>query len=741
MHHHALPRANIVSICHTYQVKKFDLASATIRATAPTIDPSPRFGLRLIADGADAAVEAPRATAVFVSIIDGENEILYRLNQGRFGLWSGHIPGVREGTVYGLRADGPWNPGTGSRYNVAKLLLDPYARGLARRPILDQSLYSHDVDADLHALDGMARNDDDSAHAAALGVVVADTGTTTIRPATDWADTVIYEAHVVGLTKTHPEIPEELRGTYAGVAHPAMIRHLKNLGVTAIELLPIHAKMDEPFLQQRGLENYWGYNTLSYFAPEPTYATAASQAAGAAGVINEVKGMVALLHDAGIEVILDVVYNHSCEGGVDGPTLSWRGLDSHLYYRHDSAHPGRLKDTTGCGNSFDFRRRSVIGMTLDSLRYWVSDIGVDGFRFDLATTLGREGESFNRSHPLYVAMATDPVLSRVKLINEPWDVGYGGWRTGQFMAPTADWNDRFRDTLRSFWLTEPATMADGGHGSDLRDLATRMSGSIDLFGHGTLPGGRGIHASVNFVTAHDGFTLTDLTRYNSKHNEANGESNRDGSDNNRSFNHGVEGPASAAIEAARRKSARNLMASLLLAAGTPMLTAGDEIGKTQEGNNNAYCQNSDLSWLDWELDEHANNMFATTAHLTALRRAHAALRPTSFFTGEVTDGDTIEDLQWCDASGQPMPDEAWFDPSARLVQMLRSGRGEGADVLIVVNGTLDDQQITLPAGRGDAYALCWSSEWESPTAPADPLEPGSVTHIGALSISIYVTAS
>lgn len=638
---------------------------------------------------------------------------------------------------YGFRVDGRWDPAAGHVYNPAKLLLDPYARAVGRTPIIDPRLYGYVMDDD-HTAHLDQRDPRDSVEVAGLGVIIADEPTACAHPYTPWDETVIYEAHVVGLTKTLPGVPEELRGTYAGLGHPATITHLKSLGISAIELLPIHAKLSEPFLIHKGLENYWGYNTLSFFAPEPSYASAAARAAGAQGVIDEVKNMVAALHAAGIEVLLDVVYNHSCEGGIDGVTVSWRGLGSTHYYRHDSANPGALKDTTGCGNSFDFRRTSVIRMTLDSLRYWVEVIGVDGFRFDLAVTLGREGDNFNPNHPLYSAMATDPVLSTVKLINEPWDVGYGGWRTGQFPVPTADWNDRFRDTLRSFWLSEPAAIVHGGHGSDLRDLATRMAGSADLFGHGRLPGGRGVHASVNFVTAHDGFSLNDLTAYSHKHNDANLEDNRDGSNNNLSWNHGVEGSASEAIMTMRRKSARNLMACLILAAGTPMLTAGDEILKTQHGNNNAYCQNSPLSWLDWELGEHEENMLATTSFLLQLRREHAVFRPTQFFTGSPREGDALRDMEWLDASGNQMQDYTWFDPQARLVQMLRSGRGISRDALVIINGQAQAQQVTLPWGRGTDFELMWASQWERPRDHTEHIAPGGHLTLAPFSVAVLL---
>ncbi|WP_366499772.1 glycogen debranching protein GlgX [Arcanobacterium phocae] len=708
----------------------------------PAFSNPPKLGAHLIADGVDIAVEAPHASSVWACFVDPESatEHCVALHRGMYGIWSGYVEGIHAGQLYGIRADGRWDPPAGHVYNPAKLLLDPYARAVGRSPQLHPALYGYVVDDDgtPHPTE---RDEHDSIAYGPLGVILPDTPAPTTRPQIPWDETVIYEAHVVGLTKTLPGLPDELRGTYAGLGHPVTIDYLTSLGITAIELLPIHAKMSEPFLTRKGLENYWGYNTLGFFAPEPSYATESSQQAGGQAVVNEVKDMVAALHAAGIEVLLDVVYNHSCEAGTDGVTVSWRGLDSSLYYRHDSANPGALKDTTGCGNSFDFRRSSVIRMTLDSLRYWVEVIGVDGFRFDLAVTLGREGDSFNPNHPLYIAMATDPVLSTVKLINEPWDVGYGGWRTGQFPVPTADWNDRFRDTLRSFWLSEPAAIMHGGHGSDLRDLATRMAGSADLFGHGRIPGGRGVHASINFVTAHDGFSLNDLTAYSHKHNDANLEDNRDGSDNNLSWNHGVEGTAPENISAMRRKSARNLMACLVLAAGTPMLTAGDEILKTQHGNNNAYCQNSPLSWLNWDLGEDEANMLATTSFLLQLRREHAVFRPTQFFTGSPREGDALRDMEWLDASGNQMQDYTWFDPQARLVQMLRSGRGMSRDALVIINGQAQAEQVTLPWGRGTDFELMWASQWERPREHTEHIAPGGHLTLAPFSVAVLLGGS
>lgn len=702
-----------------------------------------REGAHLVGDGIDVAVYAGLAKKVEVCFFSpsGQCTESFSLHRQLHGLWAGHIPGISVGARYGFRVFGHWDPDSGMLYNPAKVLLDPYARVLAQTPTLHPALYGKTVDKHFIPDPDMQADKRDSAPFAALGMVTPPDEKVDSHPRIPWNDTVIYEAHVVGLTKNLPGVPPELRGTYAGAAHPATIAHLKRIGITALELLPIHAKFSEPFLAQRGLENYWGYNTLSFFAPEPSYASAAAQAAGPLAILAEIKGMVELLHTAGIEVILDVVYNHTCEGGKDGPSLSWRGLDNTGYYRHDSHHPGVLKDTTGCGNSLDFRRDTVIKMTLDSLRYWVEVVGVDGFRFDLAVTLGREGDSFNHNHPLYVAMASDPILSSVKLINEPWDIGYGGWQTGGFPIPTADWNDRFRDSLRSFWVAQPRAITAGTPGTDLRDLATRLSGSADLFGRGRVPGGRGIYASINFITAHDGFTMRDLVSYNDKHNELNKEDNKDGTGNNLAWNHGIEGDTTnREIQKNRQKTIRNLFGSLLLSAGTPMITAGDEIGKTQLGNNNAYCQNSPISWLNWDIDPDWENITATVAYLTELRRQHPVLRPQVFYTGEAISEGEVRDLEWFNKDGQPMEEYSWFDNSIRTLQMLRAGGKADGDALLVLNGNLTAQEITLPQGQGKDFTLVWSSEWETPQQEHIAYAPGSSSAQEALSLRLYFTS-
>lgn len=707
-----------------------------------------RPGAHLTDGGCDFSVFAGHARSVEVCLFEEDGKTLherrFRLHRSLHGYWRGFVDGICAGQLYGYRVYGVWDPKLAMFHNPAKVLLDPYARLIGRVPVHCDAIYSAqrgDGDADRPAcvpLAQMKQDHTDSAPFAALGMVAQPDTPGSAPLYTPWNKTVFYETHVVGQTREFTAIPPQLRGTYAGLAHPETIRHLRDLGITALELLPIQAKWSEPFLVQKGLENYWGYNTLSYFAPEPSYATEASRRAGPQAVLKEVKDMVAGLHEAGIEVIMDVVYNHSCEGGIFGPSLCWRGLDSSEYYLYDPARPGQLKNTTGCGNSFDFRRLPVLRMTLDSLRYWVENVGVDGFRFDLAATLGREGDRFNPHHALFGAFATDPVLSRVKLIAEPWDVGPNGWQTGNFPVPMADWNDRFRDAMRAFWLSEPAQIAAGGSGSDLRDFATRLAGSADLFGHGRIPEGRGIHSSVNFVTVHDGFSLCDLTAYNGKHNGANLEDNRDGSDFNNSWNHGTEGEASEEIQAKRRKSVRNLLATLLISAGTPLLRGGDEILKTQHGNNNAYCQNSPISWLNWENEDgHSRSMCETASYLLKLRRENSVFRPNSFYRGESRDGGPA-DLGWFDADGQPMAEYKWFNSSVRTLQMLRAGGDESPDALVVFNGHLHDTPIKLPAGD-HPYRLVWCSDWERPRQNLPSYRAGASTSVSALSMRIYLT--
>ncbi|GEL95555.1 glycogen debranching protein GlgX [Cellulomonas composti] len=727
------------------------------------------LGVHVVDGGVQVAVVASHATGVDLCL-PGPDGVERRVPLGgpHLGTFSAFVPGVRAGDRYGFRVHGAWDPVRGLRHNPAKLLVDPYARGLSGELEYGPETYGHVVDRfGLGDVYGQADPRDSAGHVP--WSVVVDTrelpgpDPAANRPWVPWERSVVYEAHVRGLTMRAPQMPEELRGTYAGLAHPSVVDHLLGLGVTAVELLPIHAVASEPHLVARGLTNYWGYSTLGFFAPEPRYATAAARAAGPAAVLAEVRAMVHTLHEAGLEVLLDVVYNHTHEGGLPGQHVSWRGLDNTLYYMHDGNTPATLIDVTGCGNTLDFRRTAVVGMTLDSLRYWAEVVGVDGFRFDLAVTLARGPDGFVQDHPLLVAATTDPVLQGIKLVAEPWDVGPGGWRTGMFPPPFAEWNDRFRNAVRSFWLADPARAAHGLPGHRVRDLATRLSGSVDLFGQSDPPLLRGPMASVNFVTAHDGYTLADLVTYEHKHNLANGEHNRDGTDDNRSWNHGIEGSVlpdspAAAIAPLRRRSIRNLFATLAIAAGTPMITAGDEMGRTQSGNNNAYCLDDELTWVNWDLAPWGHDLLATTRWLIALRRDHPALRSTRFYTGRPVDGSGRADLSWFDAEGHAFDHGRWHDASIRTLQMLRAarpddpaehdgtGRADPLDVvLVVVNGALDAVDVALAGEPTDRWRLVWDSVWEHPdeqrsSAIAGALhgDAGEVAVMEPLSMRIYV---
>ena len=737
-----------------------------MRATLPNTDPIrlPLLGVHLTPEGVDVAVLASHATAVELCLLEedptaptGWRERRVALGGPTYGIWHGYVPGVRAGQRYGFRTHGGWDPGRGLRHNAAKLLVDPYARGLVGELSYGPETYGHVVgeggQGDPY---GPADTRDSSPHVPHS--VVVDTsygGAPVTHPGIPWRDTVIYEAHVRGLTQLLPGVPAELRGTYAGLAHPATVDHLLSLGVTTLELLPIHAFTSEPHLVDKGLGNYWGYNTLGFFAPHAPYATRSSRAGGADAVLAEVKGSVQLLHEAGIEVVLDVVYNHTCEGGDGGQQLSWRGLDNTVYYLHDGGSPARFADVTGCGNSLDFRRPRVVQLALDSLRYWAHEVGVDGFRFDLAVTLGRGQTGYDRDHPFLVALATDPALAGLKLIAEPWDLGPGGWRTGSFPPPIGEWNDRYRDAVRSFWLADPAQAAHGRPGHGVAELATRLAGSVDLFGHTDPPLMRGPGASVNFVTAHDGFTMADLVTYSYKHNEANGEDGRDGTDNNRSWDHGVEGPVAAdsvgmEIVPLRRRSLRNLMGTLLLSAGTPMISAGDELGRSQLGNNNAYCQDNELSWVNWDLSGWRKDLLATTRYLMLLRREHAALRPNIFYRGAPAGADERADLGWFDSAGKILDHDRWHDPAVRTLQMLRSVPSDSpshpsAAVLVIINGALDPIEVTLADDRPTQWELAWDSTWEEPGERAAAAIggglhaiSGAVSYLEALSMRVYL---
>ncbi|WP_443047363.1 glycogen debranching protein GlgX [Streptomyces sp. NBC_00354] len=611
--------------------------------------------------GTNFALWAQGAEAVELCLFDAEGaETRCALTELTHEIWHGFLPGVRPGQRYGFRVHGRWDPWTGARFNPAKLLLDPYARAVDGDFTLPPEVYGHVRDWPQQYIADTVRDDRDSAPFVPKGVVVHDDDdwADDVRPKTPWADSVIYELHVRGFTMRHPGVPEELRGTYAGLAHPAAVEHLTRLGVTAVELLPVHQFAHEDHLLRRGLRNHWGYNSIGYFAPHAGYSSS-----GTAGQqVGEFKRMVKALHAAGIEVILDVVYNHTAEAGELGPTLSLRGIDNRGYYRLQSDQR-RYADYTGCGNTLHAGRPHVLRLITDSLRYWVTEMGVDGFRFDLAAALARSMHDVDMLSPFLAVIAQDPVLRRVKLIAEPWDVGSGGYQVGAFPPLWTEWNDRYRDAVRDFWR---------GALPDVRDLGYRLSGSSDLYAWG----GRRPYASVNFVTAHDGFTLRDLVSYERKHNEANGEAGRDGTNDNRSWNCGVEGETDdARIGVLRRRQLRNLLTTLLLSTGVPMLVAGDEFGRTQGGNNNAYCQDNETGWVDWSLleDPAWRDLCALAARLVALRQEHPVLRRRAFFSGRPQGADGLRDLAWFTPAGVEMTERDWYAPAAALGMYL-SGR-------------------------------------------------------------------
>ncbi|WP_333775733.1 glycogen debranching protein GlgX [Streptomyces sp. IBSBF 3136] len=594
-------------------------------------------------------------------------------------VWHAYLPGVGPGQRYGYRVHGPWQPSLGHRCNPAKLLLDPYARAVDGQIDNHASLYER-------APDGPSPGN--SAGHSMLGVVT--------DPSFDWgddrppdrayADSVIYEAHVRGMTRTHPEVPERLRGTYAGLAHPAVLEHLTSLGVTAVELMPVHQFVQDGVLQDRGLANYWGYNTIGFFAPHNGYAAFGSRGEQ----VNEFKAMVKALHEAGLEVILDVVYNHTAEGNERGPTLSFRGIDNASYYRLVDGDWGHYYDTTGTGNSLLMRHPYVLQLIMDSLRYWVTEMHVDGFRFDLAATLARQFHEVDRLSAFFDLIQQDPVISRVKLIAEPWDVGEGGYQVGNFPPLWSEWNGRYRDAVRDFWRGEPGSLGE---------FASRLTGSSDLYQHSR----RRPRASVNFVTAHDGFTLRDLVSYNDKHNEDNGEDNRDGESTNRSWNCGAEGDTDdPAVLELRARQQRNLLATLLLSQGIPMLCHGDELGRTQRGNNNAYCQDNEISWVDWELTDEQRALADFTRHVIGLRAGHPVLRRRRFFRGE-----TVTNAK------QPLPDLMWLRPDAREMTDRDWQRGDAHSVGVFLNGDAIAER-DAHGGRviDDSFLLLLNGYWE-----------------------------
>ncbi|MCU1323658.1 MAG: glycogen debranching enzyme GlgX [Acidobacteriaceae bacterium] len=653
------------------------------------------LGATISSKGTNFALYSEGATRVDLCFFDSEGHQTdcVTLRERTAWVWHGFIRSVGPGQLYGYRVHGPWEPEKGHRFNPAKLLLDPYAKAIAGEVDWKAPIFAHDAASG----DDLKIDTQDSAAGVPKSVIIDETfdWEDDCCPETTLADSVIYEVHVRGFSKRNPMIPEELRGTYAGLSHPSSIDYFKRLGITALELLPIHHFIDEEHLVTNGLTDYWGYNTLGYFAPMSRYSSSGDQG----GQVTEFKQMVKALHAAGIEVILDVVYNHTCEGNQLGPLISWKGVCNSTYYRLMPDNPRYYKDYTGTGNTLNVRHPQVLKMIMDSLRYWVTEMHVDGFRFDLAATLARELHDVSKLSSFFDTIHQDPTLADVKLIAEPWDVGEGGYQVGQFPVLWAEWNGRYRDTVRRFWK---------GDAGQLSDFAYRLTGSSDLYQFD----GRKPYASINFVTAHDGFTLCDLVSYNQKHNEANGDDNRDGTDNNDSWNMGAEGPTDdAAINHARERQTRNFLATLLLSQGVPMLAGGDEVARSQRGNNNCYCQDNELTWFDWNLDTSRKRLRDFTGKLVHLRLAHPNLHRRKFFQDrEVRKADqnvVIQDAAWFNTDGKPISDEVWNTTWNRSVCVMLNGQtlqvtnDEGDQVkdssfLLIVNAAADGVEYSLP---------------------------------------------
>ncbi len=649
------------------------------RPTLPAPGDSSVLGARVTPEGTNFGLWAPRATRVELALVaDDLSQQNWEMTQSHEGTWSAFVPGIRSGQRYGFRVHGRWAPDAGARFNPARLLLDPYARAITGGVDYSGPILDHTADSNYH------QDTTDSSRSVPLSVVVDDSPPPKpLAKRPDINDLVIYETHVRGYTRLHPAVPEHLRGTYAGMAYPAVIEQLVDTGINAVQFLPVHHFVSEPFIVGRGLTNFWGYNTLGFFAPHGPYSSTGTLG----GQVTDFKNMVSALHEAGIAVLLDVVYNHTGEGGHEGPTLAFRGIDHAGYYRLTDDRRNDY-DVTGCGNAVDSSTPGVLRMILDSLRYWVTEMGVDGFRFDLATTLIRdEFHHVNQEHPLKKAIDADPVLSKAIMIAEPWDLGPYGYQVGAWGQGWSEWNDRFRGFARDYWR-------GAIHG--VQELATRLSGSIDIFGHSRRPPS----ASVNFITAHDGFTMRDLVTYDLKHNEANGERNRDGTDDNRSWNHGYEGETTdEKTNAARHRTVRNMMATLLLSAGVPMITAGDEMGRTQQGNNNAYCQDSPLSWVDWNTRETWSDQAALTRTLLRLRAKHPVLRPDGYRgRTEVTDARGVGlgrmELAWFSEHGNEMTVEDWHDPNRRTLSMYVSDVDEA--FLVIFHSGYEPIDFKLP---------------------------------------------
>ncbi len=659
--------------------------------------PFPR-GAHWDGKGVNFAIFSANATKVEVCLFseDGNTELQrIALPEHTNEIWHGYVPKLEPAQRYGYRVHGPYEPENGHRFNPNKLLLDPYAYAHIGQLTWDPAIFGYN----LESMDDLTFDERDSAPFVPKCIVVDPSFDFTGRRGRQrvaWEDTILYETHVKGFTKLRQDVPEELRGTYAGLAQPQVVEYIKSLGVTSVELLPIHTFVDDSNLLEKGLVNYWGYNTIGFFAPDPRYAHDRKD------TLKEFKQMVASFHEAGLEVILDVVYNHTAEGNEKGPTISFKGIDNSSYYRLLPDQKRYYINETGTGNTVNVSHPRVLQMVMDSLRYWTEETSVDGFRFDLGTVLAREPNGFDNKSGFLKACSQDPLLASIKLIAEPWDTGPGGYQVGGFPPGWAEWNDTFRDTVRDFWRDEaPAAK-----------LTEKLCGSGAIFNKQ----GRKPWSSINFITAHDGFTLNDVVTYNEKHNDANGEDNKDGSDSNRSWNCGVEGPTDdPEVNKLRSRQIRNMLATLLLAQGTPMLLAGDEFGRTQGGNNNAYCQDSDISWLNWELQDKGKHLIAFVQKLTSLRHRFPILRRNRFYTGSYNETLNIKTLTWVNANGKEMEDQNWGDTEMKCFGMLMDGRaqttgipkpGDDATMMLVINEHHDVVEFTLPASEGgDEWAL------------------------------------
>ncbi|SDU81235.1 glycogen debranching protein GlgX [Arcanobacterium phocae] len=681
--------------------------------------------------GTNFALFSSVADSVDLCLIDDDlNEERITLEEVDGFVWHCYIPGIRPGQRYGYRVHGPYDPDNGHRCDSSKILLDPYAKAI------DGQVENHQANFSYSFEDPSQLSTEDSLGHTMLSVV--------INPFFDWGhdrppnheyhESIIYEAHLKGMTKTHPDIPEELRGTYMGMAHPAMVTYLKELGITALELMPIHQFVNDTSLIDKGLSNYWGYNTIGFFAPQNTYA-----AAGTRGEqVDEFKSLVKAYHEAGIEIILDVVYNHTAEGNHMGPTLSFRGIDNASYYRLVPDNKESYFDTTGTGNSLNMRSPHSLQLIMDSLRYWITEMHVDGFRFDLASTLARELHEVDKLSSFFDIIQQDPIISQVKLIAEPWDIGENGYNVGEFPPLWTEWNGKYRDTIRDFWRGEPSTLSE---------FASRLSGSSDLYEHS----GRRPFASINFVTAHDGFTMRDLVTYNEKHNEGNGENSMDGESHNRSWNSGVEGPTDdPEIRELRIRQIKNFFTTMLVSQGVPMISHGDEIGRTQSGNNNTYAQDNDISWIDWDLDREALEILDFARSMIHFRKEHPALRRRRFFQGAATHGGTSErgDILWLRNDGEQMQDGDWDTWFARSVMMWLNGHGiqePGVrgnkiiddDILIAFNASEEDLEFTIPPASIEHPWRVSHSTNAVPTG-SEELQPGNTFTLPSRSVRIFV---